>query len=83
MRRNSSQFKLEVGNLFDIVANAMKMWIELYWLEKHDDVCLDAIHAFASGNKLFILFEAPCKKPKLLLPIELSNWYPREQVLGN
>ncbi|KAJ3273412.1 hypothetical protein HDV01_004482 [Terramyces sp. JEL0728] len=31
------------------VCNALKMWIEQYWLESSDDSCLDDIHAFASG----------------------------------
>ena len=31
------------------VASIIKLWIESHWLEKFDDVCLDAIHALASG----------------------------------
>ena len=31
------------------VCNALKSWLENYWIDKHDDVCLDDIHAFASG----------------------------------
>jgi son of sevenless-like protein len=31
------------------VSNAIKLWIESYWLEKFDDACLDDIHAFAMG----------------------------------
>ncbi|KAI8893365.1 ras guanine nucleotide exchange factor domain-containing protein [Globomyces pollinis-pini] len=31
------------------VCNALKLWIESYWLEQFDDICLDDIHAFASG----------------------------------
>lgn len=34
------------------VCNALKLWIEGYWLEKFDDVCLDDLHAFASGPML-------------------------------
>ncbi|KAJ3318431.1 hypothetical protein HDV06_000507 [Boothiomyces sp. JEL0866] len=34
------------------VCNALKMWIEQYWLESNDDSCLDDIHAFASGEMM-------------------------------
>ncbi|KAJ3253570.1 hypothetical protein HK103_000478 [Boothiomyces macroporosus] len=34
------------------VCNALKMWIEQYWLESSDDSCLDDIHAFASGEMM-------------------------------
>jgi hypothetical protein len=31
------------------VCNALKLWIEIYWIEKYDDIFLDDIHAFANG----------------------------------
>jgi hypothetical protein len=31
------------------VANALKSWLESFWIDKFDDVCLDDIHAFANG----------------------------------
>lgn len=31
------------------VCNAFKAWLEHYWREEHDDVCLDRIYSFASG----------------------------------
>jgi hypothetical protein len=34
------------------VCNALKLWIENFWIEKYDDVCLDDIHAFASGKMM-------------------------------
>jgi hypothetical protein len=31
------------------VCNALKLWLESFWIEQYDDDCLDDIHALVSG----------------------------------
>lgn len=32
------------------VSNALKLWLESFWIEQDDDACLDQIYAFATGT---------------------------------
>ena len=45
------------------VCNTLRSWIEFYWVEKYDDVCLDDIHAFASTG---IMDSQPAHAQKIL-----------------
>ena len=31
------------------VAIVLKVWLEFFWIDQYDDVCLDDIHRFANG----------------------------------
>ena len=50
---NSDDLKIwtdkKLAQIQSRVCNALKAWLENYWIDSYGDCCLDDIHEFASG----------------------------------